>query len=141
MNAPQNHPDPLIQSILDDTKALAQSAAALAGRRHRLRSNIVQVAALSIVLLAGTIWFIAHQLSYDQTPNIDVNDDRPAMLQLSNAPGGFVKMYSTKDPQPDVISPAASDEERRLLEDLKGIPVILVKDASGQISRIHIIER
>lgn len=138
MNA--NHPDPLLQSILDDSKSLPESAAALARRRRRARANIHRGAALFGLLLACTIWLVTHQPSRDQTVN-GLNGEQPAKLEAADATSGFVKVYSAGDPLPDVISPAASEEERRMLADLQGLPVVIVKDHSGRIARIHIIER
>ncbi len=120
MKTPPRPDDPLLQALTRDAKELPLAAAAQARSRHRLRRR-VSSGAVVVILLALGLWF----------------GTRPAPNHAGHA--GSKRNFAQSGaivPRPAVASPA----EKKLLEDLADAPVLVVRNNSGHLRRVYVLE-
>jgi hypothetical protein len=111
MKTPLYPDDPLLQALTKDANELPLEAAAQARSRRQLRATISSGAV--VILLALGIFL----------------GRRPAPKHAGHAGVTIV-------PKPTVVSP----EEKKLLDDLGDAPVLVVRNDSGHLRRVYILE-
>ncbi len=115
------HPDdPLLQALAGDADPLPLAAAARARSRQQLRRT-VSSGAVVIILLALGLWF-----STRATPNHGGHTGRNKNFAQSGATVS----------RPAVGSPA----EKKLLDDLADAPLLVVRNNSGHLRRVYVLE-
>ncbi len=120
MKTPLYRDDPLLQALSRDTNELPLAAAAQARSRRQLRKTISSGAAV-IMLLALGFWF----------------STRPGPNHAGHAsPNNNFAYSGTVIPKPAVASP----EEKKLLDDLADAPVLVVRNHTGHLRRVYILE-
>ncbi len=142
MRIPSEPNDELLKSLVEETYALPQAAAAQARARQRTRMNAVRVAAmLAVSLLAVGIWFSQRARRHEATKDI-VRAANPPEAAKTSTRQGYVKVYQAGEAvEPEAIPPDVSEREKKLLTELSGVPVLIVKNDVGEIARVHIFER
>lgn len=61
----------------------------------------------------------------------------PAALEPSN----YVKVQTEEQAENNPLPPGLSAEQENLLKAARGLPLLLVRDSTGKVTRIHVIER
>jgi len=142
MKIPSEPNDELLKSLVEETYALPQAAAAQARARQRMRMNAVRVAAmLAVSLLAVGTWFSQRAPRHEATKDI-VRAASPPEAAKTSSRQGYVKVSQVGEAvEPDVIPTDMSEREKKLLTELPGVPVLIVKNDVGEIVRVHIFER
>jgi hypothetical protein len=142
MNDPFNAPEPLLHAVASDAADLPRQAAAEARRYfdRRCRQRRLSTAAV----LAATIGFASWAAWQHPAGGTARSGARDGILAPAASPlAEFVKVQSrreaTIDPLP--IPDGLSREQRELLAAAQGFPLLLVKDATGKVTRIDVIER
>jgi hypothetical protein len=134
--------DPLLQSLVEEVKDLPKSAAAHARSRQQARTTIARVSVVLTVML-----FAAGMLLFGHTPERKdagkvTRITRPPQTATSRARQGYVKVYHEGETAADEsIPPNATERERQLLAELPGVPLLIVKNDAGEVTRVHIFER
>ena len=142
MKIPSEPDDELLQSLVEETITLPQAAAAQARSQQRARMNTIRIAAmLAIPVLAAGIWFSQRPPRPEVTTEI-TRATSSSEAGKASTQQGYVKVYQADEAvPPDPIPPDASEREKRLLTELPGVPLLIVRNDAGEISRIHIFER
>jgi hypothetical protein len=143
MSTEPERPDPLLQSLADDANALPAAAAAHARESCRARGAARRAASMLAVflVLAAGIWWAARD-RIESPGGAEIAHSNPSRQPPVRLPSeGFVKVQHADEPYAAVIPPGAGEDERRLLAALEGVPAVLVRDASGRITRVHVIDR
>jgi hypothetical protein len=143
MKPPLDPPDPLLQSLVEDIKEFPEVAAAQARSQVRSRIFIRGVLTLSGLILVATIWFSQRTTSSSMRVQ-KVPTSSPAKPTEVSAPGaqGFVHIYRpTEQKMPEGWSAGATEREKELLRELQDVPVLIVKNQRGEVSRVQIFER
>ena len=110
----------MLQALTSDANELPLAAAAQARSRQRLRRTISSSAAVMLLVALG-LWF----------------STRPAPNHPGNAgpSQNFVQSGATV-PRPAVASPA----EKKLLDALADTPLLVVRNSSGHLRRVYVLE-
>src|SRR4051812_9450270 len=159
MKDPFNSTDPLLRAVVEDEESMSLAAAADVRRRlhkrRKLRRNAI--AAAMIVGVSVILSFWMREAVRTGRPGFGRNPDANRRLVSSNhantspvavsrfaAPPreGFVKAYSVDSQIADDLSHAAiTEQERSLLKELRDQPTLIVWNAAGQLSRVHVFEK
>jgi hypothetical protein len=142
MKLPPEPDDELLKSLVEETNALPRAAAAQARRQRQKRANSIRVvAALMILLFAAGIWFSQRPSRSEVTTEIAHTANASQASKALTQPG-YVKVYQADEAvPPDPIPPGVSEREKRLLTELPGVPLLIVKNDAGEVTRVHIFER
>jgi hypothetical protein len=142
MKTPSEPGDELLKSLVEETNALPQAAAAHVRARQRVRMNTVRISAmLASSLLAAGIWLSQRPPRSEVTTEITRAAIPPEAATILTPPG-YVKVHQPGEiADPDPIPPDASEREKKLLTDLPGVPLLIVKNGAGEVARVHIFER
>ncbi len=120
MKTPPRPDDLLLQALTSDVNDLPLAAAAQARSRQRLHRTLSSSAAV-IVLVALGLW----------------SSRRPAPNHASPAsPSQSLTQSGAIVPIPAVASPA----EKKLLDDLADTPLLVVRNSSGHLRRVYVLE-
>jgi len=125
---------------MEETKGLPQIAAAHARSRQQARTRQVCVgASLAVLIAAASLWL------FNKAPDRTVAATQvtlPTGAGNSTVHQGYVRVYQEGErPEAEPIPPDASERERELLTQLPGVPLLIVKNEAGQITRVQIFER
>lgn len=133
MNPPLDPNDSLTKLLVEESAGLAQAAAAEARARRRARANAARLAAPLAVLLIAALW-LAPQFTRRTSPN------RSTYVQTSKTapPQGYVRIYHAGE-TPAIQQPS-DEKEKQLLSALPDAPLLLVRNESGQLTRIHVFD-
>jgi hypothetical protein len=133
--------DELLKSLVEETKALPQAAAAQARARQRTRMSTIRITTLLAVSALTGIWFS------QRPPHSKVTTETPHAVNAPEASEpstrqGYVKIHQVGEAvAPDPIPPDATEREKELLTELPDVPLLIVKNEAGQVARVHIFER
>ena len=139
--------DPLLRSIADDASELAARAAAAArqrtGERRRNRRRLVLTAA---IFLSGTgVWMA---MPAREVPRVSAAVPAlPTDISLepvaTEAPAGVGRSLAGKrdQPEPRMLPTGLDPDEAALVKAARRQPLLLVRSRSGEVTRIHLIER
>ncbi len=119
MKTPPRPDDPLLQALTSDANELPLAAAAQARSRQRLRRTVSSGAAVVVLVTLG-LWF-----STRPSPN-HAGHTGPSQ---NFAQSGAI-----------LPRPVASPAEKKLLDDLADTPVLVVRNNSGHLRRVYILE-
>ena len=136
-------PDPFREMLTDDASHLpamaAQAAREFRARRTRHRRRLAQAAL--VAFLGVCCWQTFHLLrSVPKGRELARNVSPPPALAR---PGNFVMVQTMEEAiaKPLPPPPGATQEQKDLLESARGLPLLLVMDASGKPGRIVVVER
>jgi hypothetical protein len=138
MNTPHEPTDPLLRSLLEETTDLPARAAAAArqrsAQRRQSRRRLAQTAALALLSILAWRLF--------PTPT------EPASTVAVVSPGATAPEFS---PEPDAptapklatpsLPSGLNPEQAQFVKALGNLPLLLVRDDSGKVTRIHLVER
>ncbi len=145
MNTP---PEPLLQSLADEATHLPLRAAIEARQRSAHRVQIRQRFALAgtIALLGLLAWalFPSRQVSpslvaiHPATPK-----STPDLAPPAPEPRDDVKVQIDEDAalEPLPLPTGLDREQQELVKAAGDLPLLLVRDSTGKVTRIHVIER
>ena len=138
MRIPSNPDDELLKSLVEETTALPRTAAAQARAYRRTQRHTVCIAAVMATWLSvAGIWFSKR----DAAPGKIARTASPSEALKPSAQGS-VKAYPAGEVAGiNSIPPDASESEKKLLTELAGIPLLIVKNDAGEVARVHIFER
>jgi len=140
MKTPSEPNDPLLQSLVEDANELAQAAAAEARSRRRAHLTLVRIGTPLVILLAAALWSIKHSSHHEAASQVsDVG-------RAANAPKfamqrAYVRVNHPGEPaEDDSVPPDATEQEKQLLNELPDVPLLLVRNDAGQVTRVHVFE-
>ena len=142
MKNPSDQTDPLLQSLLEDAKHFPTAAAELAkSRRRTRRNNVGVVLALGMLCMVAAFWRAKLWPGGDgEGKTVLVTEPSQAADARTNR--GYVKAYAADDTiQANSIPADVSERERQLMAELPGVPLLIVKNDSGNGVRIHVFDR
>jgi len=143
MKSPVNPNDPLLQALVEDEQALSQKVAAEVRSRRQSRRNIMRAA--TVALLLATFWFgfgKGFTRRRQSNPAQMSKDDTTAAASNPSFGNAFVKTYPADSPSDDDLTrPAATEEERKLLRDLRDEPSLIVWNDAGRVSSVHLFDK
>lgn len=120
MKTPPHPEDPLLRALTRDANELPLAAAARVRSRRRLRRTVTNSAAV-IILLALGFWF--------------------SMRPMPNHAGHTGPNNNFAQSAALVARPAAaSPAEKKLLDDLADTPLLVVRNNSGHLRRVYILD-
>ena len=135
--------DPFREMLTDDAAHLpamaAQAAREFCARRARHRRRLAQ--ATLAALLGVCCWQTSHWLrSVPKGGDLAQNVSQPL---VPARPSNFVMVQTMEEAiaKPLPPPPGATQEQKDLLESARGLPLLLVMDASGKPPRIVVVER
>jgi hypothetical protein len=146
MNAPHEPPDPLLQMLAEEAAELPAHAAMAArqsnARRQRTRQRLALAA--SVCLCGVSAWVLIPSLVQDN-PTVTVNPAAPPTLTPAAGPPGPREMASIQlQEQGEPLSqppPSGLDQDQMaFVQAARDLPMLLVRDASGKVTRIHLVE-
>lgn len=129
MNAPQRSTDPLLRGLSEEAADLPLRAAlearqASARRRRIRRRSALAASACMMAILAWAAW-----------PSI------PELKPGPPASGSIVKQHPEPPVHPPALPPGLDPDQLALVKAAGDLPVLLVRDKSGRVTRVHLIER
>jgi hypothetical protein len=141
MKSPLEPDDALVNSLVEETKSLPQLAAAHARSGRRARRIVVQTSAtLAALTLITSLWYF--QTTERDAQNERAVDVRPLENNTPASHAGYVRVYEAGElPEIVTLPPDATEREKQLWAELPGVPVLIVKNNAGEITRIHVFER
>ena len=151
MKTPADPNDPLLRSLADEAADLPLKAAGEARRTRALRMNQRRQVALAItVLFCGVCsWQIYAPRDRSQEPvAIQKSPDAPMNTDRQTAPpspqlGKFVIVRTEEQArnEPLPLPDGLTANQAKVVLAAQGLPLLLVRDSSGKVARIHVIER
>ena len=139
MKTPPEPIDPLTQSLLEDAYELAQAGAAEARLRRRVRMIFVRVATALVFILAAAIWYTKNS-SHREAASQFSNVSRSVKAADFAAHSGYLRAYHMGEPVEDTIAQDATEQEKQLVKELPDVPLLLVHNEAGQLTRVHVFE-
>ena len=151
MKSPPDPTDPLLQCLADEAADLLLRAAnearnTRARHMHRRRQFSLTVAVLFLGVFAWQVF--PPRAARRETIAMRPATPETAPLPTPGAPTvpeqrGFVKVQTEdqvkNDPLP--LPDGLSQEQETLLFAARGLPLLLVRDDSGKVTGVHVIER
>ena len=158
MNTPHDPSEQLLQSLAEEAADLPLRAAREARshqiRRARRKSSI----ALTVTaLLVGACFWMTSFHREPQQPIVAVNSASPNPLPdrgpsppkpaseplLASQPRDFVKVQTEEEAirNPLPLPEGLDQEQQGLFNAARGLPLLIVRNESGKVLRIHVIER
>jgi hypothetical protein len=152
MKTPSHLPDPLLQSLTEEAAYLPLEAAAEARRTHELRREQKQRLALIVTALCCGLYALKMVPSRDanrisaaaQAPAaVSVDPVRQAQPPRAVPPAThwIVRTEEQARQEPLPLPEGLTHEQENVLIAARGLPLLLVRDSSGKVARIHVIER
>lgn len=147
---PSNEPpDPLLQSLAEDAPDLPLRAALSAKERAaQRRHNRQSLAAAGAVCLLGLVAAILSPSQEAPPPVIAKHTPETAAPFATEEPDAPLVLHPPQvhpGPQPAAIAqelPSGLDSEQAALVKAAGsLPLVLVRDESGKVTRIHMVQR
>jgi hypothetical protein len=154
MNSSPDFSDPLLRSLADEVSDLPVRAAQEARRRSAQRIERRRQATIALALLVA--FGLAAKAFWPASPSPRVAAPSPIAIvsapSISSvpapavtppAPSEYVKVQTEEEAieNPPPVPAGLSKEQQEVVEAARGLPLLLVKDASGKVTRIHVIER
>lgn len=153
MNAPHDPTDPLLQSLAEEAADLPIQAAAAARQRsaQRQQTRRVLVQATAVTLLGVITW---HLIPRQDVPPVTVATHHDPG-KVSPAPG---KRNHSPEPDAPIAAPTAlpapfamedspplpsglTEEQAEFVKSVPDVPLLFVRDESGRVTRIHVVQR
>lgn len=129
MKNPHSSPDPVLQSLAEEAADLPKRAAAEARKAVRQRGlNRQRTALTAVVFLIGIVTWNAWPPG---------GDSRPSMPMAGHVTENHVAKPEVLQTLPTTLDP----EQEAFVRSAGDIPLLLVRNSTGQVTRIHLIER
>jgi hypothetical protein len=131
-----NDPDPFLQSLTDEARDLPLQAAHAArqrvAQRQRHRRRLALAALTGVTCLIG---LFAGRAAFT-TP------EKPlAAAQPPSAPAPRVVPAALREEKSAPLPSGLDAEQLRFVTAAHDVPLLLVRDATGKVTRIHVVER
>lgn len=147
MNAPHEPSDPLLQMLAEEASDLPARAAMAARQRkaRRQRNHQVLAVAACICLCGVGAWMlIPSRDQHNQT--VTANPAAPPDPTPATDPPGLRETVSIHLQEPDEslsqpLPSGLNQEQVAFVEAARDLPMLLVRDTSGKVTRIHLLER
>lgn len=159
MNAPHDPSDPLFESLAEEAADLPARAARAArqrkAQRRQNRQRLTQVA--FVALVAVSTWQLMPENNVQPTTAATdhvVTEDEPMPTLIKHAPepdDAPLAPFPTKraNPGPRIVNVAATlplpsglnEEQAEFVKSLPDAPLLFIRDDSGKVTRIHLVER
>jgi hypothetical protein len=141
MSTPPEPDDALLRTFMEEAKELPQAAAAEARSRQRRRTrNFCALTVTALFLTAGISIFKHAPRREPEKGIVDIGDSSEAARPPAHK--SYVKVYQAGETaEANFIPPDATEREKQLLTELPGIPFLIVKTKTGQVTGVHIFER
>ena len=150
MNAPH---DPASQCLADEAADLPARAASAARQRiaHRRQNRQRRAQATILAVLGVILWnLVPKQAGSPATvavhpPGVVAPEPSPGPSPEPDAP--ITRPFGDPSPRPGVLStspplPSGLDpEQTKFVQAVGDVPLLFVRDASGKVARIHIVQR
>lgn len=158
MNAPHDPSDPLFESLAEEAADLPARAANAArqrkAQRRQNRQRLMQAAVFA--LLGVSTWQLVPR--NDVRPTTDIADhvptgNQPAPIHFDpspepDAPIATIAPGAAK-PNPGIMTVSATlplpsglnEEQAEFVKALPDAPLLFIRDDSGKVTRIHLVER
>jgi hypothetical protein len=140
MKTPADPNDPLLRSLVEEAADLPMKAAGEARRTRALRMNQRRHVALAITVLfwGVCVWQI------DATREVD--RDFIDIQKSTDAPTNFAKHVIVRTEEqarnePLPLPDGLTEDQAKVVLAARGLPLLLVRDETGRVTRIHTIER
>ena len=150
-------PDPPLQSLADEAAALPVRAAIEARQRNARRTQNRQRLALTLtVFFLGVVaWVLLpsrevrhstvarHPVTPESSTNLAPSAPEPTPTPPAPEPREYVKAQTDEEAlRVSVPLPTGLDKEQQeLVKAARDLPLLLVRDGTGKVTRIHVIER
>jgi hypothetical protein len=161
MNTPRKPNDPILQSLADEASDLPLRAAHEARSRnmHHLRQRRLAASVVTILFAGLCAWSLITMpeprsssvtmqtaVSHENPKESATPFPSPAIAKNDPSvppPRDFVKVQTQDEAMNDPLPlPDGLDwEQQELFKAARGLPLLLVRDGSGKVARIHVIER
>ena len=145
MNPSPDPTNPLLQSLADEAADLPLLAASEARRRHARRQRNQLSIPLAVLALAIGLGAWQVRTMRPVIPTIVAVPPMPTESSPTPAPGPreYVKVQTEEQARshPLPLPPGLSREQQNVVEAARGLPLLLVRDRAGKVTRIHVIER
>ncbi len=157
MNTPRKPNDPLLQSLADEAADLPLRAAIEARQRIARRTQNRQrlALALTVSFLGVVAWVLLpsrevrhspvalHPVTPERSTNLAPSAPEPTPTPPAPEPREYVKAQIGEEAlRASLPLPTGLDEEQQELVKAAGdLPLLLVRDGTGKVTRIHVIER
>jgi hypothetical protein len=129
MKAPHSPPDPLLQSLVEEAADLPIRAAAEARKAiTQRRLNRQQTALVAAAFLIGIF-------TWNALPS--VRKLRPGLPEAGPVAGNHAVKPEAFQSLPTGLNP----EQTAFVKAAGDMPLLFVRNSSGQVTRIHVIER
>lgn len=143
MKPPHESPDPFLRSLADEARDLPARAATEARRRAAERKENRQRLALAatVSVLGLVTWLTLPPRDVGQTT---IASHHTASPNKASAPAGSSGTENTgkgSSHLAEALPAGLNAEQAVFVKALEGQPLLLVRDASGKVSRIHVFER
>ncbi len=128
MKTPHPSPDPLLRSLTEEAANLPSLAAAEARQRSIQRRRNQRNSLVAITSLIGIVsWWVSYPVS--ESPHGPADSHKIAETHFED-PAELQALPSGLSPEQAAVVKAAGD-----------LPLLLIRDSSGKVSRIHVINR
>jgi hypothetical protein len=139
MKTPSEPNDPLLQSIAEEAADMPLKAAVEA-RKTRIRRTQQrrQIAITAVALFCGVCaWqmFPPAERARDLTANVSIS---PTPLEQGIL---LVRTEEQARNEPLPLPAGLSKDQENLVKAAQGLPLLLVRDSTGRVARIHVFER
>ena len=129
MNTHQPSSDPLLESLAGEAADLPIRAASEARQRiARRRQNRQRSALLAGATLVGIV-------TWNAMPSV------PNYLPVSPESGLTAEHHAVTPAVPQSLPTGLDPEQTAFIREAGDIPLLLVRNSAGQVTRIHLIER
>jgi hypothetical protein len=131
--------DPIAQSLVNEAANLASAAATVARSRQQLRTNATRLALVLLICLPALMIFkvVRHGHAPSRTNEVAAVPNAAHSASLA-----YVKINSasaTKQSNP--VPRGVTGREKELLTELPGVPLLIVRNQRGDVTRVHVFER
>lgn len=147
MNPSPETPDPLLQSLAAEAADLPGLAAreARRARAARQQRRRVATAALALCIAGFGTWRVIAPVHPDPAPTTAQVNPAEDIAPPAVAPESdeYIKVQTVQEAltEPLPMPAGLSKEQQDVVTAARGLPLLLVKDASGKVTRIHAIEQ
>lgn len=148
MKTPFDPIDPLLQSLTDEAADLPLKAAAEARRARTLRTRRHRQMALTLtVIFCGVCaWQMFPRGGKDgvmitSVEPSDAGTGLPGEASLASHQTMIVRTEVQAKNEPLPLPDGLTADQAKVVKAAHGLPLLLVRDRSGSVARIHLIER
>jgi hypothetical protein len=136
MKTPSDPSDPLLQSLAEETADLPLRAAAEARRActQRLQHRRQFAVAITVLVCGFCVWQMVSHRDSIAKQNIATSSTQPRAQLITRT-----EEQARNQPLP--MPEGLTKDQENVVKAARGLPLLLVRDSSGKVARIHFFER